>query len=172
MDDPGLTLAGDFPKATREDWLRLVEKVLKGADPGKRLVRRTHDGIGIQPVYTRSDQPRSDPSGWPGQFPFIRGAAPAGRPGGWEIRQRHNHPDPQAANATILEDLRAGADTVALRIDTALTMNHEPPDGCCVLDIDDLALAATVLIHCASSGRTLTPQVIWAVLDTALKRDN
>ena len=37
----GLTLAADFPQATREQWLKLVEGVLKGADFRKRLVART-----------------------------------------------------------------------------------------------------------------------------------
>ena len=46
MDD--LSLAADFPQATREQWLKLVEGVLKGADFEKKLVSRTHDGIAIQ----------------------------------------------------------------------------------------------------------------------------
>ena len=39
MDD--LTLAADFPQATREQWLERVEGVLKGADFQKKLVART-----------------------------------------------------------------------------------------------------------------------------------
>ena len=43
MDD--LTLAAEFPPATREQWLTLVETVLKGADFDKKLVSRTYDGL-------------------------------------------------------------------------------------------------------------------------------
>jgi methylmalonyl-CoA mutase len=141
MGNPVPTLAGDLPQATRDDWLRLVTKVLKGADPGKRLVRRTYDGIGIQPLYTRGDSPDANSAGWPGHFPFVRGGSVAARPGGWEIRQRHQHPDPTRANASIREDLAAGVEAISLRIDMAWSMRQEPPDGCCVLDIDDLDAA-------------------------------
>jgi len=48
MDD--FNLASDFPQATREQWLERVEGVLKGADFGKKLVARSHDGIEIQPL--------------------------------------------------------------------------------------------------------------------------
>ena len=53
MED--LNLASDFPQATREQWLELVEGVLEGADFGKKLVARTHDGIEIQPLYPKAE---------------------------------------------------------------------------------------------------------------------
>ena len=53
MDD--LTLAADFPQASREQWLKLVEGVLKGADFQKKLVGRTHDGLDIQPLYPKAE---------------------------------------------------------------------------------------------------------------------
>src|SRR5690606_29637830 len=37
-------------------------------------------------------------------------------PGGWDVRQRHAEPDPAAANAVILEDLRGGVTSVLLQI--------------------------------------------------------
>ena len=40
-----LTLAAEFPTPTREDWLELVDKVLKGGDFHKKLVTRTADGL-------------------------------------------------------------------------------------------------------------------------------
>ena len=43
----------EFEPPTREAWLTLVEKVLKGGDFEKRLVSRTADGLAIQPLYTR-----------------------------------------------------------------------------------------------------------------------
>ena len=53
MDD--LTLAAEFPPATREQWLTLVETVLKGADFDKKLVSRTYDGLRIEPLYPKAE---------------------------------------------------------------------------------------------------------------------
>ena len=48
-------LADGFPPAKIEQWRTLVDKALKGADFEKRLVRRTADGLKINPLYTRND---------------------------------------------------------------------------------------------------------------------
>ena len=104
QNDPAL--AAGFEPASREAWLALVDKVLKGADLDRRLVARTLDGLAIQPLYTRADT--------------VAEAAPVGRsgwyPGGWDVRQRHLEPDPAAANTAILEDLEGGATSVLLQV--------------------------------------------------------
>ena len=56
---PDLPLMPEFEPPTREAWLALVEKVLKGGDFEKRLVSRTADGLAIQPLYTRADASRA-----------------------------------------------------------------------------------------------------------------
>ena len=99
-------LAAQVDPPSREAWLALVGKVLKGADFDKRLVSRTADGLTIQPLYTRADA--------------LQGAAAVGRsgwyPGGWDVRQRRAEIDPEAANAAILDDLQNGATSVLLQI--------------------------------------------------------
>jgi len=97
VDD--LSLAADFPPATREQWLKLVESVLKGADFHKKLVGRSHDGIEIQPLYPKAD-----------------GAARIEREqaGRWRVSQRVDHPDPIKANELALLDLEGGADALTL----------------------------------------------------------
>ncbi|WP_201830496.1 methylmalonyl-CoA mutase subunit beta [Microvirga zambiensis] len=97
MDD--LNLASDFPQATREQWLERVEGVLKGADFGKKLVARTHDGIAIQPLYPKAE----------GSAPVARRQA-----GRWRLSQRVDHPDPGKANELALLDLEGGADSLNL----------------------------------------------------------
>src|SRR5215207_8169161 len=97
MDD--LSLAADFPQATREQWLKLVEGVLKGADFQKKLVSRSHDGIAIQPLYPKAE----------GSAPIAREQA-----GRWRVSQRIDHPDPQKANELALLDLEGGADALTL----------------------------------------------------------
>jgi methylmalonyl-CoA mutase len=94
-----LRLAADFPPATRDDWRKLVDGVLKGA-PFEKLVSKTYDGIKIDPIYSRA-----------------RGAAlVAGRPAAapWQIMQRADHPDPVQANAQALLDLENGATGLTL----------------------------------------------------------
>ena len=48
-DFPG----ADFPRATREDWRKLVDTALKGA-PFERLFSETYDGLTIAPLYDRA----------------------------------------------------------------------------------------------------------------------
>ena len=106
MSEPNVPQAAEFEPPTREAWLTLVEKALKGGDFEKRLVSRTADGLAIQPLYTRSNEAKS--------------AVPARRtgwfPGGWDVRQRHIETDPKAVNVAILEDLTGGGTSVLLQI--------------------------------------------------------
>ena len=101
-----LKLAADFAPATRADWLKLVEKAIKGGDFEKRLVSYSADGLRIEPLYTRD----MAPSGAGTDF-----SARADSPG-WDIRQMHIEQDPAAANAAILEDLEGGATSIALQV--------------------------------------------------------
>ncbi len=94
-----LSLAAAFPPATREDWLALVKRTLKGT-PYEELVSKTRDGLAIEPIYERA-----------------AGARPiAGRPAGtpWIVMQRVDHPDATAANAEALDDLKNGTTGLAI----------------------------------------------------------
>src|SRR5436309_13742842 len=89
-----LPLAADFPKATLEDWRKLVDGVLKGA-PFEKLVGKTYDGLKVEPIYSRA-----------------RNASPVGGRAAatpWEITQRIDHPDAAEANAQALHELENGA---------------------------------------------------------------
>src|SRR5215212_2269549 len=93
MDD--LTLAAEFPPATREQWLKLVQTVLKGADFDKKLVSCTYHGLRIEPLYPKAET-----------------APPLARAqrGPWRIVQRADHPEPKTANELALADLEGGGD--------------------------------------------------------------
>jgi methylmalonyl-CoA mutase len=95
-----LPLAAEFPPATREQWLKLVEGVLKGAPFEKKLVHKTYDGLKIEPLYERAVDARPVP-----------GRAPASP---WQIMARVDHPDPKEANKQALEDLENGANGLVL----------------------------------------------------------
>ena len=90
-----LSLASEFPPATRDQWMALVEGVLKGAAFDKKLVSGTYDGLRIEPLYARA----AGVQAWPGREP--------GAP--WQVMMRADHPDPAQANAQALEDLENGA---------------------------------------------------------------
>jgi len=92
-----LPFAAEFPAATREQWVALASRVLKGR-PFETLTARTADGLTVQPLYARARN-------------SVRIAARAGR---WQVMARIDHPDPAAANKQALEDLEGGANGLVL----------------------------------------------------------
>jgi methylmalonyl-CoA mutase len=119
-----LVLAAGFPAAGRQEWVRLVDQVMRkarrigeDAEPGaglEKLVWQTLDGIRVQPLYTADDTPDA-PVGVPGRAPFVRGARAAGPvPNGWDVRQRHAEPDPAAAARAVAADLDNGVSSIWL----------------------------------------------------------
>ena len=101
-----LTLAAEFPAASREDWLKLVRAALKDR-PFERLVSKTYDGLIIEPLYLRATDAHSI----------------AGRSGPWQVMARIDHPDPMAANAQALQELENGATGLTLVFRGAIGSN-------------------------------------------------
>ena len=102
-------LAGVFEPADQDAWLAAVDRVLKGA-PFDKLVSRTADGITVSPLYTRDAAPgAADEAGFPGSFPFTRGAHAAPRSDGrWDVRSSVVPSDPEGDNRAVLQDLERG----------------------------------------------------------------
>ncbi|MBE7218622.1 MAG: methylmalonyl-CoA mutase [Caulobacteraceae bacterium] len=101
-------LAAGFPPATREAWLRLVDKTLRGADRAT-LATPLADGIEVLPLYAGEDAATA-------HRPPLAPRDPL-RP--WDVRTLVAHPDPARANAQALADLEGGAASVLLRMDPA-----------------------------------------------------
>jgi methylmalonyl-CoA mutase len=91
-------LAEGFPPADAERWRALVDKALAGK-PFKTLRARLHDGLTIEPVYTKADAPQG---------------RVIGRAGPWDIRQVVAQEDSAKANADALADLEGGATSIEL----------------------------------------------------------
>lgn len=117
-----LPLADDFETPAREAWLKLVEKTLKGETFEDALVRKTPDGLAIQPLYTADDA---------AEVTRDLRARDADRP--WDLRMRVAHPDPKQAGAEGLKDLESGAASLLIAIDPA------GKDGVAVGSAEDLA---------------------------------
>lgn len=153
MTDTPLVLAAEFPDASHEQWLALVEKTLKGKPFDKAMVDRTPEGIAIPGLHSKEDwDATGDPSGLPGAAPFTRGGRASGNAAtGWDIRQVCAHPNPVTANKQILADLETGATSVTLRLDlagrTGLDSDAEGPlageDGIMVSSLEDLETVLT-----------------------------
>lgn len=118
LPDGPTELASDFAPGTREQWLALVDKAIKGGDFEKRMVSKTADGIRIDPLYRRSEEIAGAVQTVPGAAPFTRGTAGLRDGLGWEIRQFYSGSDGKAVNAAVLDDLNGGASGIALHVAT------------------------------------------------------
>ena len=102
-------LTSGFPANTREEWMSLVETVLKGQPFDKRLVRSTADDVAVQPLETAATAAKACGP--------LFGPRDVDRP--WDLRCEITHPDPKSANLQILQDLEGGAASVLLKLDPA-----------------------------------------------------
>jgi methylmalonyl-CoA mutase len=144
-----LSLAGDFAPATRADWRKLVDAVLKCA-PFERLESKTYDGLTVEPLYER------DPSAH-----VVAGRAPGAA---WTILQRVDHPDPAAANAQALDDLENGATGLILIFAESISANGfglEPSPAALarVLDGVDLGAGIAVDLNLSPSSRHVVADI-------------
>ncbi|TCO65570.1 methylmalonyl-CoA mutase family protein [Actinocrispum wychmicini] len=125
LEPEELVLAAEFPTPTGQQWRELVAGVLRKAgrlpdqldgDVTDLIATKTYDDILVHPLYTESD----DSSGMPGLAPFVRGGRPEGGVlAGWDVRQRHAHPDPAVARKAILADLEHGVTSLWLVVGAA-----------------------------------------------------
>jgi methylmalonyl-CoA mutase len=136
MAETIIPLADDFAAPSREAWLKLVDKTLKGADVSS-LTRRTDDGLPIEPLY------QADNAAAPARP--VRGPSDGER--AWDVRVLVAHPDVVRANAEVLSDLEGGASSAILRLDPT------GASGVAVGSADALArLLEGVVVELASVG--------------------
>jgi methylmalonyl-CoA mutase len=120
-----LTLAAQFPAASREQWEKLVAGVLdksgaRGLLPGGAAEKLTVTvgGIPIAGIYGPDELAAANvpDAGLPGFAPFVRGRRPEGTLGGWDVRALFDQSDPALTREQMLTDLENGVTSIWLRV--------------------------------------------------------
>ena len=79
-------LFAEFPPVSTEDWEKVIETDLRGADYEKKLVWRSVDGITVRPYFRREDLEDLNLKDCnPGEYPYTRGSK--SNVNNWFIRQ-------------------------------------------------------------------------------------
>ncbi|GAB3681360.1 methylmalonyl-CoA mutase family protein [Saccharopolyspora tripterygii] len=154
MGSDGRTFGGEFAPASSEQWRQQVEKVLRksnllGAEEPapahveNLLATTTYDGITLHPLYSAHlhTEP-AGPTGFPGAPPFVRGSRPQGGVAeGWDVRQRHEHPDAAETNREVLADLYNGVSSLWLRLGAAGIAIDDLPDALSGVHLDMIGVS-------------------------------
>jgi len=141
-----LDILKDFPPQTHADWLAAVEKELKGKPFDKTLIKKTYEGIDIQPMYFIHDLeglPQADTL--PGQAPFLRGVTASGSVvNPWSIAQEITLADPADFNQAALIDLGRGQNGLNVVFDRA-ALQGQNPDQAATGDVGKNGLSMATL---------------------------
>ncbi len=108
-------LFSEFPPVTTEEWIKKIEKDLKGK-PFEKLIKETEEGFKIKPFY-REEDIRNLPhmKNLPGKFPFLRGNKTDGNP--WLVRQNIKVENIEKANGKAVDIHLKGADSIGFVFD-------------------------------------------------------
>lgn len=156
-----LDILKDFPANTHAEWLAAVEKELKGKPFDKTLVKKTYEGIDIQPMYFVHDLdglPQVDIL--PGEPPYMRGTAASGhRVNAWNIAQEITLADAEEFNQAAQYDLTRGQNSLNIVLDRASLSGQDPEQAPTdLVGKDGLSLASLTDAKAAFAGLDLTAQ--------------
>jgi len=151
--DESLGLREDFAPPTMEEWRRVVDGDLKGADFEKKLVWQSPDGIRVQPLYVRADAadlPHCE--SLPGNPPYVRGTQPlSGVIPSWQVRQDCLLASPEEVNSAVRDGIARGQTAIGIRLDNAARKCLDGDDpraeflvgrgGCTISSVNGLRVA-------------------------------
>lgn len=108
-------LFAEFPPVSTEDWEKVIQADLKGADYDKKLVWKTWEGLSVKPYYRAEDLQSLQYliDNLPGEYPYARGAKKTEND--WEVRADIFESDVTAANTAAKRNLVRGCDAVAFK---------------------------------------------------------
>jgi len=106
-------LLTEFSPVSTEQWEKVINDDLKGADYEKKLVWKTNEGIKVKPYYRAEDLNGLQLDVNPASFPFSRGNKDKNN--GWDVRQDIQVDDLNAANKKALIALDKGATSIGFK---------------------------------------------------------
>ncbi|PID72199.1 MAG: methylmalonyl-CoA mutase [Desulfobulbus propionicus] len=154
-----LDILKDFPAHTHAEWLDAAHKLLKGKPFDKVLIKKTYEGIDIQPMYFQADLEKLDHiDALPGQAPYVRGTTAAGDlKESWKIAQEITNPDPEEFNEAIVNDLSKGQDSLNIPFDKATRQGLNPDQAeLDAVGVGGLSVASVNDLETALAGVDLT----------------
>ncbi|TRZ52688.1 methylmalonyl-CoA mutase [bacterium] len=147
-----LNLRNDFPETTYEEWKKVVEKDLKGAPFGKKLITKTYEEINLSPIYTQEDLDKiKTEEAFPGFYNYIRGSNAGGyHTCKWNIAQELSYASAEELNVALRHDLERGQYVIYFTPDKATLKSNDPDNsskvdvgmgGTSLVNISDLSIA-------------------------------
>ncbi len=107
-------LFAEFPPVSTEAWEAAIAVDLKGADYERKLVWRTNEGFNVRPYYRAENLESLETlNAAAGEFPYLRGVSGDNN---WLTHQTVEMAAPAEANATALQMLNAGVDSLGFEI--------------------------------------------------------
>ncbi len=106
-------LFNEFPEVTTEQWEKVIEKDLKGADYNKKLIWKTNEGFDVKPYYRANDiEDLEYLKTNPDELPYVRGYKKNNN--SWDMRQDFETEDLEKQNSLALMSLERGANSIGL----------------------------------------------------------
>lgn len=126
-----LDILQDFPAHTYEEWFAAAEKLLKGKPFERTLVKKTYEGIDIQPIYFLEDLDKLDHlEALPGEPDYVRGTSVDGATvNTWGIAQQITEAAAADFNAAARNDLSRGQNMLNMVVDRATRNGENPGDA-------------------------------------------
>lgn len=104
-------LFNEFPEVTTEQWEKVIEKDLKGADYNKKLIWKTNEGFDVKPYYRANDIENLEYLKTnPDELPYVRGYKEDNN--AWDMRQDFETADLEKQNSLALMSLERGANSI------------------------------------------------------------
>ena len=121
-------LLAEFPPVSYDDWRKLVEAELKGAQFDKKMFAATYEGITLKPIYCRADVANlPHVNSLPGFAPFVRGASASGYvKESWDVSQEIAVASPTEFNHAARNSIGRGLSALNMVLDRATRNGHDP----------------------------------------------
>ncbi|MGI6292685.1 MAG: methylmalonyl-CoA mutase family protein [Bacteroidales bacterium] len=131
-------LFSEFEKVSTQEWEKVIEKDLKGADYAKKLIWKTEENFSVKPYYRNEDiEALEYLEQYPNEYPFVRGNKE--KANDWNIAQKITETNPIKANELALSFIERGAKALFLNA-KAIKSGKDLEDLLANIDLNSIAL--------------------------------